>query len=255
MRSTGWAAGGTAFQRTAVAARTSRRRAREPRMPARTTPTAAAVMTTVPAPAAQREAIAPTKKRSDAATAGHRHRRLVRAIQLAETVKPTAASAANRYQALPRVKATKRATTPASTTSASAASTRARTGGDSRAADTTGDGRPSAPFPARRQENDGDRRRGQGQDAQRRHAPTGTPRRWLDPLRGHHRSPHVVDGQASECVRDRSGPLPPERSAQTGTSPLIVTRWMTRCWSPKSPTTECWVTRLSQKPRSPLVQW
>jgi len=57
---------------------------------------------------------------------------------------------------------------------------------------------------------------------------------------------------------DRPGPNAPgarRAGGQTGTSPLIVTRWMTRCWSPKSPTTECWVDRLSQKPTSPAVQW
>ena len=41
----------------------------------------------------------------------------------------------------------------------------------------------------------------------------------------------------------------------SGLSPRRVTRWMTRCWPAKSPTTLCWVTRLSQKPRSPPCQW
>jgi hypothetical protein len=45
------------------------------------------------------------------------------------------------------------------------------------------------------------------------------------------------------------------RLVQAGASPRRVTRWMTRCCSPKSPTTECCVVRLSQNPRSPADQW
>src|SRR5579863_4447077 len=108
--------------------------AREPRTPARAAPVAAMAMMTAPAPAAQREAVAPPKKRGAAATANHRHRRLVTAIQTAETANPTAASAATRYHGLPSVPATVSAKTPASTNRPSAAPTRARTGGDALAA-------------------------------------------------------------------------------------------------------------------------
>ena len=45
------------------------------------------------------------------------------------------------------------------------------------------------------------------------------------------------------------------RATPTGSAPGSVTRWITRCWSPKSPTTECCVARLSQKPIVPSVQW
>ena len=42
---------------------------------------------------------------------------------------------------------------------------------------------------------------------------------------------------------------------QRGSSPRRVTRWITRCCAPKSPTTACWVVRLSQNPTSPVRQW
>ena len=55
--------------------------------------------------------------------------------------------------------------------------------------------------------------------------------------------------------RGRGRPRDDRRGSQTGSSPRSVTRWMTRCWSPKSPATACWVVRLSQKPMSPAFQW
>jgi len=59
-----------------------------------------------------------------------------------------------------------------------------------------------------------------------------------------------VDSHAWSVGRHVGGAKAP----QAGSSPFNVTRWMTRCWEPKSPTTECWVDRLSQKPTSPSLQ-
>jgi len=64
-----------------------------------------------------------------------------------------------------------------------------------------------------------------------------------------------LEGKITVRATIQFAPLFTGATRQTGSSPRRVTRWMTRCWEPKSPTTECWVDRLSQKPTSPALQW